>query len=115
MAGSSPSIRWVSTRPRRREDPANYQDEILDQDVPAFTETPEGSATIETYTVLYSREGPERGLVIGRLADGTRFIANTPDDAETLQSMVLRDMLGARGDVSRRDGLNIFTPDFTRP
>ena len=101
--------------PWRREDPANYQDEILDQDVPAFTETPEGSATIETYTVLYSREGPERGLVIGRLADGTRFIANTPDDAETLQSMVLRDMLGARGDVSRRDGLNIFTPDFTRP
>ena len=97
-----------------REDPADYQDEVVDQQVPAFAETPEGPSTIETYTVLHGRKGPERGLVIGRLADGTRFIANTPDDAETLQSMVVKDMLGAHGDVSSREGINTFTPDFTR-
>jgi acetyl-CoA C-acetyltransferase len=101
--------------PWRREDPAGYQDEVLDQVVPPFTETPGGPATIETYTVLHGREGPERGLVIGRLANGTRFIANTPDDPQTLQSMVTRDMLGAPGSVSSREGMNVFTPDFTPP
>jgi acetyl-CoA C-acetyltransferase len=97
-------------RPWRREDPAAYRDEALTQPVPPFTETPQGTATIETYTVLYGRQGPERGLVIGRLADGTRFVANTPDDADTLQEMVSRDMLGAEGTVSSRDGRNIFSP-----
>ena len=81
--------------------------------MPPFTETPEGPATVETYTVLHGREGAERGLVIGRLADGTRFVANTPDDPETLQTMVERDMLGAPGSVSCHDGLNIFVPDFS--
>jgi acetyl-CoA C-acetyltransferase len=79
--------------------------------VPPFTETPQGSATIETYTVLHGRQGPERGLVIGRLADGTRFVANTPDDAATLQEMVSREMLGSKGTVSGRDGRNIFIPE----
>lgn len=38
---------------------------------------PQGWATIETYTVVYSRSGP-RGVVIGRLeSDGRRFLAQT--------------------------------------
>lgn len=96
--------------PWHREDPVNYQAAILDQVVPRFTETPDGPATVETYTVLHSRGGPERGLVIGRLGDGTRFIANTPDDPGTLKAMVTRDMLGAPGSVSSHEGMNTFTP-----
>jgi acetyl-CoA C-acetyltransferase len=99
--------------PWRREDPADYQDEVLAQSVPAFTETPAGPAIIETYTVLHGRTGPERGLVIGRLPDGTRFMANTPDDPATLHAMVTRDMLGAPGIVSSRDGMNTFIPDLS--
>ncbi len=110
------SLGIYSTEPSagtwHREDPADYQQGILDQEVPPFTETPAGPASVETYTVLHGRAGPERGLVIGRLADGTRFVANTPDDPETLETMVERDMLGAPGSVSSHDGLNIFTPDF---
>jgi acetyl-CoA C-acetyltransferase len=99
--------------PWHREDPAQYQDAILDQVVPPFSETPAGPATVETYTVLHGRQGPERGLVIGRLADGTRFVANTPGDPETLRAMVERDMLGAPGQVSSHEGLNTFTPNFS--
>ena len=46
---------------------------------PTFAAEANGPATVETYTVVFDREGePELGIVIGRLADGTRFIANTP-------------------------------------
>jgi acetyl-CoA C-acetyltransferase len=94
----------------QRENPATYQEEILDQETPPFTEMPEGEATVETYTVLHGRKGVERGLVIGRLADGSRFIAETPADQATLQSLMERDALGLAGRVSRVDDRNIFTP-----
>jgi acetyl-CoA C-acetyltransferase len=93
-----------------REDPASYQDEILDQQTPPFTEQPEGEASVETYTVLHGRGGLERGLVIGRLDDGRRFLAETPADESTLQSLMDRDALGLRGRVSRHGNRNIFTP-----
>jgi acetyl-CoA C-acetyltransferase len=38
-----------------------------------------GPATVETYTVLYDREGaPQQGAVIGRAPSGARFIAKVP-------------------------------------
>jgi len=38
-----------------------------------------GPATVETYTVLYDREGaPQQGAVIGRTPSGARFIAKVP-------------------------------------
>ncbi|SDB72675.1 acetyl-CoA acetyltransferase [Belnapia rosea] len=47
--------------------------------VPAFTEAAEGPATVETFTVLYDREGaPEHGVTILRLADGRRGLARVP-------------------------------------
>ncbi|MCZ6832052.1 MAG: acetyl-CoA acetyltransferase [Gammaproteobacteria bacterium] len=96
----------------QRENPASYQGSILEQDHPPFTEAPEGAATVETYTVLHGRKGVERGLVIGRLQDGTRFIAETPADRETLQALMEKDALGLGGSVSRGDGKNIFVPGF---
>ena len=38
-----------------------------------------GPATVETYTVLYDRDGaPQQGVVIGRAPSGARFIAKVP-------------------------------------
>jgi len=96
----------------QREPPENYQQAILDQSHAPFTQAPSGEATIETYTVLFGREGVERGLVIGLLEDGTRFIAETPDDEDTLSQMLANDMLGARGTVSVAGDKNLFVPVF---
>jgi len=98
-------------KPWQREDPASYQAAIEDQVHPPFTETPEGSATVETYTVLHGRDGVEKAIIIGRLEDGTRFLADTPDDAETLQALMDKEVLGLAGQVSQVDGRNLFVPD----
>jgi acetyl-CoA C-acetyltransferase len=98
--------------PWQRENPGDYQQQILEQAHPGFTETPRGRATIETYTVLHGRKGVESALVIGRLEDGTRFLAETPDDASTLQAMMDREVLGLGGAVSGDSGRNLFVPDF---
>ena len=50
--------------------------------------------------------------MIGLLEDGTRFIAETPDDEQTLQQMMEREMLGVSGVVSAGDEKNLFVPDF---
>ena len=96
----------------QREPPSDYQQPILDEAHPPFTESPDGKATIETYTVIHGRKGVERALVIGRQEDGTRFIAETPDDEQTLLKMVGQEMLGASGMVTTGDEKNLFIPDF---
>lgn len=71
-----------------------------------------GPATVETYTVIHGRGGvPDFGIVIGRQADGRRFISNTPDDEALLRAMTERDYLGAKGKVANDGQRNRFTPD----
>lgn len=83
---------------------------------PQLVEQPDGNAVIETYTVGFGRDGqPDRGIVIGRLGDGSnpdapRFIAKTPLDTDMLTAMTREDFLGARGRVSTGDRHNIFSP-----
>ena len=96
----------------KREAPADYQQPILEQPHPPFTEDPQGDACIETYTVLHGRQGVERGLIIGRLADGTRFVAQTPGDDETLGKLMQTDALGMSGTVNKVEGVNTFVPNF---
>ena len=80
--------------------------------VPAVTESPDGAATIETYTVAFHRGEPARGIVIGRLRDGNaRFIANTPHDADLFAAMCELEFVGAAGRASGAGGMNVFTPD----
>lgn len=71
----------------------------LDAAPPAdTTSTPDGWATIETYTVKHERSGPT-GVVIGRLeADGRRFLAATvPGDDEVTRLLTGEvEPLGAR-------------------
>ncbi len=96
----------------QRTDPKIDQAQVDAGPKPAFADAPSGAATVETYTVLFDRDGaPERGIVIGRLADKRRFIANTPTDSRTLESMTKREMVGTAGSVEPTDsGTNLFTP-----
>jgi acetyl-CoA C-acetyltransferase len=75
-------------------------------------EAADGAAVVETYTVLYGRDGaPERWIVIGRLdGDGTRFIANTPSDRECLERFVAVENVGRSGRVHVRNRSNCFEP-----
>jgi acetyl-CoA acetyltransferase len=87
--------------------------EIEEAVPPPIEETAEGTATIETYTVEYNRSGqPERGYIIGRLANGARFVANTPDgdiDTYTLLTAGRLEPIGLKGQVNpASDGRNIF-------
>jgi acetyl-CoA C-acetyltransferase len=103
-----------STEPPKKafapKDPAVYQAAINADKGPAVAEAAEGSGTIETYTVMHDRKGPSYAILFGRLADGRRFIANTPEDPALLQEMVDRDFIGRTGRVVHSDGRNVLTP-----
>ncbi|MFN8543715.1 MAG: acetyl-CoA acetyltransferase [Candidatus Binatia bacterium] len=97
--------------PWRRPDPAAPQ-RLVDADPkPVLCMEPSGAATIETYTVVYGRDGtPLVGLVIGRLADGRRFLASAPDDRDVLESLTTREAVGLPGHASCHDRVGRFDP-----
>jgi acetyl-CoA C-acetyltransferase len=106
-SGRPPTGEW------RRTDPAVDQAKVDADASPPFTAEPSGAATVETYTVVFGREGePELGIVIGRLGDGTRFIANTPPDPGLLWSMTREEFIGRKGRVSHDAATqkNLFEP-----
>jgi acetyl-CoA C-acetyltransferase len=82
----------------------------MESDPVPLDPAPSGEATVETYTVLYGREGPERGIVIGRQANGRRFLANTPDDPALLEAFAAKEQVGARGRVAAGEERNVFDP-----
>jgi acetyl-CoA C-acetyltransferase len=95
----------------QRENPASYQGQVDSAPVPPFTESPQGAARIETYTVCFDRDGPQRGFVIGRL-DSTdqRFLADLPADLLLLQKLVEQEAVGLPGRVGPQQGRNLFHP-----
>jgi acetyl-CoA C-acetyltransferase len=96
-------------RPWRREDPATYQGGLDAMPHPQLALAPQGRGTIETYTVLHDRDGtPARGVVIGRLTDGQRFLANTPDDRVVLEALMSEEGVGRTGIVSTNNGTTRF-------
>jgi acetyl-CoA C-acetyltransferase len=99
------------TKPFERQDPKVLQRQIDALPHPEVVETPQGRGTIETYTVVHKREGPFLGIVVGRDADGRRFVANTPNDPQTLASLEASEQIGRTGTVTQAGQLNIFTPD----
>lgn len=85
----------------RRADPAIDQVALDSAPGPRFVAEANGEATVETYTVAFSRDGePELGIVIGRLEDGSRFLANTPADPELLRAMTEEEFIGRPGRVT---------------
>jgi acetyl-CoA C-acetyltransferase len=76
-----------------------------------FTDEAAGDATLETYTVVYGRAGaPERGIAVGRLEDGRRFLAHVAGGAAQLEAFVAREGVGRRGRALHREGRNLFEP-----
>ena len=104
--GTEPNI-----KPWCREAPSSYQAGIDAQPHPEVVGTPSGTGIVETYTVIYDRDNePNQGIVIGRLKDGRRFLANTPQDRTLLENLTTRDTIGIAGHIRRQKNLNIFSP-----
>ncbi len=101
-----------STEPTRgawqREDPKTYQREIDAMAHPQVVEKPDGAASVETYTVVTDRKGNRFGIIVGRLENGARFLANSPDDAATLDMMMREEILGRKGTVTPGTPTNLF-------
>ncbi|MGQ9573169.1 MAG: acetyl-CoA acetyltransferase [Dehalococcoidia bacterium] len=105
-SGMPPEREW------RQADSAEDQAELDAMLHPPLVEAPEGEGVVETYTVVFDRAGePEFGIVVGRLEDGGRFIANTQPDRELLRWMTQEEMVGRRTKVSHNTeaGRNIAT------
>jgi acetyl-CoA C-acetyltransferase len=94
--------------PWQREDPKSYQKDLDAMAHPEVVEEPDGAGTVETYTVVVDRRGKRFGIVIGRLKDGKRFIAHTPDDDATLNWMTSAEILGQHGTVTAGEQTNLF-------
>lgn len=111
------SIGVYSTRPVEgdwvREAPSIIQARIDALPHPEIVDHPTGPAVIETYTVVHGREGVRMGIVIGRDAQGRRFVAQTPEDPELLMELEAREGVGRTGTVGPHpDGVrNLFVPD----
>jgi acetyl-CoA C-acetyltransferase len=100
------------TRPWVREAPSILQRELDALPKAPFTETPEGAGTIESYTVVHSKAGPDLAIVVGRLVgSGVRFVANTPRDPQLFADLEARDALGRPGHVRQEGGRNVFLPE----
>ncbi len=113
------AIGLYSTLPRKkahkekwqRTPPAKLQAEIDANDHPQAIDSAQGAAHIEAYTVVHKREGPQHGLIIGRLKDtGQRFTALVKNSASCAQ-MMTQNHFQQDGQVAVDDkGLNIWTP-----
>ena len=72
-------------------------------------ETAPSTGILETFTVTYGKEGPDKGIVFARTETGKRFIANT--SAEALQVLLEeRSPIGAKVRAQTSDEAN--TIDF---
>ena len=109
---SNVAIKTAPDKTWAKPDLRAQQQQLMNADSPAFTTTPKGAAIIETYTVVFDRKNqPERGIVIGRLKSGERFLAQTPDDAKILNYLLTEEVIGYPGRVSLRKKLNVFELD----
>jgi len=86
-----------------RVDPATYQAEIDAMASPAFTEAPSGQGRIETYTVIHDQGRPAFAILIGRLDDGQRFLAQM---YERLDALIDVPVVGRRIAVTAGDTAN---------
>jgi len=83
--------------------------------IPPFVEDYAGPGTIETYTVLYERDGrPRFGVIVGRSPDGDRFLAKVPAaDEEGIGFLTDGEVepVGARGEAAAGpDGHMVWRP-----
>lgn len=103
---SAPSQGWRET------DKAALQSRVVTQVIPEISNFAEGRAIIETFSVEFSRKGPKRGFILGRLEDGRRFLGSTGrGDTETVQELLASDPIGREVFVTGKGPGNRFTFD----
>jgi len=93
-SGAPPEREW-----ERRDSPED-QAELDASPHPILAEASQGRGTVEAYTVGFNRSGePEAAIVVGRLEEGGRFIANTAPDRDLLLWMTQEEMVGRQATV----------------
>jgi acetyl-CoA C-acetyltransferase len=95
------SIGLYSTRPPAHEGHQEFAWRDAQPEVDALPQcTVDSSATgavrVETYTVAFGREGPERGIVACRTEDGNRAWGNI-EDLDTLEMLCVEEGIGRTG------------------
>lgn len=91
----------------RREDPARYQSQIDGLEKLVLDPRPEGTGTIEAYTVVHGRGKIRMGIVVGKLENGKRFVAHVKDE-DLLRHMNDEEYVGRSGTVTPGDPVNLF-------
>jgi acetyl-CoA C-acetyltransferase len=80
---------------------------------PNFVMDYEGPGQIETYTVVFDRDGnPDHAVIIGRTPHGSRFVAKSANgDLETISPLIdpLTDLIGLKGQTKAHEGFNIWS------
>ena len=102
-----------ASRLHSEEQAGELQQHLDAMEHPSLQEQPEGSGSIETYTVAFDRDGaPESGIVVGRLDNGDRFLARVASDPGLLAELVEHEGVGRSGSVKAGgERGNVFTPD----
>lgn len=94
------------------EDVPEHPAEVGADQAPSVNLSPSGHASIETYTVIFDRnKGPHRGIIVGRLENNQRFLAETPEDPTVLTELMDGEAIGRTGKVSSQGKKNRFIPD----
>ncbi|GAB3271325.1 acetyl-CoA acetyltransferase [Parahaliea aestuarii] len=87
----------------------NLQPELDRLDKVVVDEAPSGRGTIEAFTASYQNDAPARGIVVGRMEDGRRFVANTAAEPAVLERLVCEDLVGVGGQVRHTAEGNLFS------
>ncbi|NOX52502.1 MAG: acetyl-CoA acetyltransferase [Gammaproteobacteria bacterium] len=92
-----------------RTEPSVLQQQLDALDHPTLCTAPSGTGQVETYTVLFGRNGEaEKGLIVGRLDNTDRFVAYTKSEPSILQDLLSNDPIGRTGTVSSNGKTNLF-------
>lgn len=100
-----PAISWAE------KDDSKKQEEIYAEELPEPTREAEGNMTIEAYTIVYDRDGnPQRGIMVGKLANGSRTLAMMKGDKEKLAELSNQELVGKTFKVhhDEKSGFNII-------
>ncbi len=93
--GTKPPLTPWSAR-----DDTSIQQSILAKTLPEPVKEASGELTIEAYIITYNRtRNPKRGVVIGRLEDGRRTLANIDSNPEELLRLEREELVGKTGKV----------------
>jgi len=76
---------------------------------PQLNRDAQGSAVIETYTVLHNRQDqPSKSIIVARTPDGQRCLATTDNQRDTLVKLVKEEAVGLKGQLVKRRNKTLF-------